>query len=112
MPIANRRLLIEMIGMISEEEARRRILENVSPLRERTVPLSSALGCFNARDVAARLPLPTFDNSAMDGYAVRAGSCKKGERLRVIGEQSAGRDRQLRISPGEAIRIFTGAPLP
>jgi molybdopterin molybdotransferase len=98
--------------MISEEEALRRILEKVGPLRERTVPLSSALDCFNARDVAARLPLPTFNNSAMDGYAVMASSCKKGERLRVIGEQPAGIDRTLGISSGEAVRIFTGAPVP
>jgi molybdopterin molybdotransferase len=98
--------------MISEEEARRRILDNVSPLRERTVPLESALGCFAAEDYFARLPLPTFDNSAMDGYAVVASSCKRGQRLRVIGEQPAGRDKQLRVSPGEAVRIFTGAPIP
>jgi hypothetical protein len=49
--------------MISEEEARSRILEKVSPLGERTIPLASALGRFSARDVAARLPLPNFDNS-------------------------------------------------
>jgi molybdopterin molybdotransferase len=98
--------------MISEEEARTRILEKVSPLRERTVPLSSGLDCFTARDLTAGLPLPTFDNSAMDGYAVVAGSCKKGERLRVTGEQPAGPDRKLRVSPGEAVRIFTGAPMP
>jgi molybdopterin molybdotransferase len=48
----------------------------------------------------------------MDGYAVVANSCKKGARLRVTGEQPAGPDRQLRISPGEAVRIFTGAPMP
>jgi molybdopterin molybdotransferase len=98
--------------MISEEEARRRILEKVIPLPHRTVLLSSALGCFSARDVAARLPLPRFDNSAMDGYAVVASSCKKGAHLRVIGEQPAGVDKQLRISRDEAVRIFTGAPLP
>jgi molybdopterin molybdotransferase len=98
--------------MISEETARTTILEKVRPLPERTVPLSSGLGCFSARDLAARLPLPAFDNSAMDGYAVIASSCAKGKRLRVTGEQPAGRDKQLRVSPGEAIRIFTGAPMP
>ena len=98
--------------MISEEEARNRILEAVRTTPERTVPLSKALDCFSAREVVARLALPTFDNSAMDGYAVVASSCAKGARLRVIGEQPAGRDRQLRISPGEAVRIFTGAPIP
>jgi molybdopterin molybdotransferase len=48
----------------------------------------------------------------MDGYAVVASSCGNGARLRVIGEQPAGIDRQLRISSGEAVRIFTGAPVP
>ncbi len=98
--------------MISEEEARNRILEAVKPRPERTVLLSDALDCFSACDVVARLPLPNFDNSAMDGYAVVASSSKKGTRLRVVSEQPAGIDRELRISTGEAIRIFTGAPMP
>ena len=98
--------------MISEEEARKRILEKVSPLDERAVPLAGALDCFAAQDYFARLPLPAFDNSAMDGYAVVASSCKNGGLLRVIGEQPAGPDRKLRVSNGEAVRIFTGAPLP
>ena len=98
--------------MISEQEARQRILENVSPLAERTVPLASALHCFAAQEYRARLPLPVFDNSAMDGYAVVANSAKKGARLRVTGEQPAGRDRKLRVCPGETVRIFTGAPIP
>jgi molybdopterin molybdotransferase len=98
--------------MISEETPRTTILEKVRPLPERTVSFSGALGCFSARDVGARLPLPTFDNSAMDGYAVIASSCTKGARLRVTGEQPAGRDKQLRVSPSEAVRIFTGAPIP
>jgi molybdopterin molybdotransferase len=98
--------------VISEEEARGRILERVSPLDKRAVPPASALDSFAAQDYFARLPLPAFDNSAMDGYAVVASSCKKGARLRVIGEQPAGPDRKLRVAPGEAVRIFTGAPLP
>jgi molybdopterin molybdotransferase len=101
-----------MMRVISEEEARRRVLQSVGLLGERTVPLSSALGSFSARDVVAGLPLPIFDNSAMDGYAVVASSSGKGARLKVIGEQPAGVDRELRISPGEAVRIFTGAPIP
>jgi molybdopterin molybdotransferase len=97
--------------VISEEEARRRILEKVSPLDKRAVPLAGALDCFAAQDYFARLPLPAFDNSAMDGYAVVA-SLSKGGRLRVIGEQPAGPDRKLRVGGGEAVRIFTGATLP
>jgi len=98
--------------MIGEEDARRRILETVGALDERAVVLANALDCFAAQDYFARLSLPAFDNSAMDGYAVVASSCKKGERLRVIGEQPAGPDRKLRVGRGEAVRIFTGAPCP
>src|SRR6059036_1472845 len=98
--------------MISEEEARKRIIESVRPLASRRLPRSQTLGCFAADEYFARLPLPTFDNSAMDGYAVVASSCTKGARLRVTGEQPAGRDKQLRVSPSEAVRIFTGAPIP
>ena len=99
-------------GVISEEQARRQILERVSPLAARTVSLASALDSFAAKDYFARLPLPAFDNSAMDGYAVVARSCRKGARLRVIGEQPAGPDRKLHVHRGEAVRIFTGAPIP
>src|SRR6201993_2382243 len=98
--------------MISEEEAREKILETVWPLSARKLSISKSLDFFAAEDHFARLPLPAFDNSAMDGYAVVASSCKKGQRLRVIGEQPAGHDKQLRISRGQAVRIFTGAPVP
>jgi molybdopterin molybdotransferase len=101
-----------MIAVISEEEARSRMLEKIGLLPERAVPLAKALACFAAQDYFARLPLPAFDNSAMDGYAVVVSSCTKGARLRVIGEQPAGRDKRLRVSLGEAVRIFTGAPVP
>jgi len=98
--------------MISEEEALNRILDAISPRPEQKVRLSDALDRFSAYDVVARLPLPMFDNSGMDGYAVLASASKKGARFRVIGEQPAGIDRQLRIFPGETVRVFTGAPIP
>jgi molybdopterin molybdotransferase len=98
--------------MISEDEARTQVLQAVWTLPSRPATLSQALDCFAAQDYFARLPLPAFDNSAMDGYAVVASSCKRGGRLRVIGEQPAGPDRKLRVSGGEAVRIFTGATLP
>jgi molybdopterin molybdotransferase len=98
--------------VISEEEARKKILEAVRPLPGRKLSISKSLDSFAAEDHFARLPLPAFDNSAMDGYAVMASSCKKGQRLRVTGEQPAGFDRELRVSPGVAVRIFTGAPVP
>src|SRR5215216_144491 len=98
--------------MISEEEARSQILQKVSPLKQRAVSTADALDCIAAQNYFARLPLPAFDNTAMDGYAVVASSCQKWGRLRVIGEQPAGADRRLRVSDGEAVRIFTGAPIP
>jgi len=98
--------------MISESDARAKILEAVRPLPPRNISISKALDRFAAKDYLAQLPLPMFDNSAMDGYAVIASDCKKSKRLRVIGEQPAGVDRKLRVSNGETIRIFTGAPMP
>jgi molybdopterin molybdotransferase len=98
--------------MISEEEARKKVLEKIQVRPSRSVLLSQALSCFAAEDYFSSLLLPNFDNSAMDGYAVVASSCGLGKRLHVIGEQPAGLDRQLRVSPGEAVRIFTGAPMP
>ena len=98
--------------IISEEEARAKILETIRPLPPRRLSISKALDCFAAEDYFARLPLPNFDNSAMDGYAVVASSCAPGKRLRVVGEQAAGLDQQLRASAGDAVRIFTGAPIP
>src|SRR6266487_921819 len=98
--------------MISEADARSKILEAVRPLPPRKVSILQALDHFAAEDCFARLPLPNFDNSAMDGYAVLASDCKPGKRLRVTGEQPAGVDHKLRVATGEAIRIFTGAPMP
>src|SRR5438093_7914985 len=98
--------------MIAEEEAREKVLEKIQVRASRRVSLLNALNCFAAQDYFSSLPLPNFDNSAMDGYAVVASGCGVGKRLRVIGEQPAGLDRKLQVSPGEAIRIFTGAPVP
>jgi molybdopterin molybdotransferase len=102
---------IERLLVITEDEALAHIVASVKPLPSRRVPLAQSRDRFAARDVFARLALPVFDNSAMDGYAVVAGSCR-GQSLRVIGEQPAGVDRKLRITAGEAVRIFTGAPMP
>jgi len=98
--------------MTSEDEARAHILETIERLPSRTLPLAQALGRFAAQDIFARYASPLFDNSAMDGYAVVAAACAAGKGQRLIGEQAAGIDRQLRLQPGEAVRIFTGAPMP
>jgi molybdopterin molybdotransferase len=98
--------------MISENEARAKILESIEPLPATRVPILQALDRFAAENCFARLPLPMFDNSAMDGYAVVAAESKSGKRLRIVGEQPAGADRKLCIQSGQAVRIFTGAPIP
>lgn len=98
--------------VISEEVARAKILESVEVLPSGSVSLAEARACFARGELRARLALPPFDNSAMDGYAVRAADATEGARLRVIGEQAAGVDERLSLDDGEAIRIFTGAPLP
>jgi molybdopterin molybdotransferase len=98
--------------MISEEEARTKILGAVPTLPVAKVPLLQAAGRFSAIELVATIPLPSFDNSAMDGYAVIASSAAKGARLKIVGDQPAGLSRNLRVREGEAVRIFTGAPLP
>jgi UTP--glucose-1-phosphate uridylyltransferase len=69
-----------------------------------------------ARDVRAKVDLPHFDNSSMDGYAVRAeslaGAGDTPVRLRIVGEVAAGDDPTFSVGPGEAARIMTGAPMP
>ncbi len=98
--------------MLTEQEALSRILEKVSVLSSRRVPLSQALLHRAARPVLATVALPGFDNSAMDGYAVRAPETQGKTPLHVIAEQPAGKDQQLMLPPHSAIRIFTGAPIP
>ena len=73
-------------------------------------PLTRAHGAVLAEDVRADLPLPGFDNSAMDGFALRSDDGLAPRRL--VGEQFAGADRGLGIEAGECVRITTGAPLP
>lgn len=98
--------------MITEEQALARILEKVRPLPSRRVSLIEGRDRFSATDIFAGISLPRFDNSAMDGYAVVAAACEEGKAQQVIGEQPAGIDRGLRITAGEAVRLFTGAPIP
>lgn len=98
--------------MISESEARTRVLEAVAPLPPRTTTLLEALGCYAAQDATATVPIPAFDQSAMDGYALIAAESLGSAPLHVTGEQAAGLDTALHLHSGCAIRIFTGAPIP
>ena len=96
-------------------EAERMIGERVAPVAEvETVPLGATRGRVVANDVVAPIDLPPFDNAAVDGYAVRhADLAKQSETKLAVGERiTAGRSAIHAIPSGEAIRIFTGAPMP
>jgi molybdopterin molybdotransferase len=97
--------------MISEHEALQRVLAAVKPMEAQKRPLQDSLDAFAGGDVIARVPIPGFDQSSMDGYALRAADASF-ESLPVIGEQPAGRDLGLVCELGSCLRIFTGAPLP
>jgi len=71
--------------VISEKEAHAKILSAVVPLPATRVSLGDALDRFAATDLFATIPLPPFDNSAMDGYAVVAGSAGRNARLKIVG---------------------------
>jgi molybdopterin molybdotransferase len=98
--------------MIPVEEARARILGSLAPTGPETIPLPEGWGRVLAAPVAARLTQPPADMSAMDGYAVRAADAAEGAVLRVIGSAPAGHPFAGRVGTGEAVRIFTGAPVP
>jgi molybdopterin molybdotransferase len=98
--------------MISESEARARVLAAVIPLQAAPTALLDALDRYAAQEMTATVPIPAFDQSAMDGYALIAAESTTAKPLQVTGEQAAGLDGGLRLSSGCAIRIFTGAPIP
>ncbi|HBA88780.1 MAG TPA: molybdopterin molybdenumtransferase MoeA [Geobacter sp.] len=99
--------------MPSFEEARGIILAHVKPLGEETVPLLEALGRIISRDIAAPWDMPQYDNSAMDGFAVRSEDCAPiPATLEVTGFLPAGGSDLPHVAPGCAVRIMTGAPIP
>ena len=98
---------------LTVEEALERILRSVPLMPAHRTGLLGALGRVLAEDVRAERDVPPFTNSAMDGYAVRAGDVVQAPaRLTVVGEIAAGSVAGRAIGPGEAMRIMTGAPLP
>jgi len=103
-----------MSGLISVEEALERVLASAdAPLDEERVRLDAAHGRVLARDLVALRTQPPFPNSAMDGYALRAVDASAlPATLTVIGEAAAGRSFSGIVGPGQAARIFTGAPMP
>ena len=99
--------------MLSVEQARAQILAALAPLGTETVGLEAALGRILAEDLAARVTQPPADLSAMDGYAVRAADVAQVPAvLTVIGEAPAGGSYSGKVGPGQAVRIFTGGPVP
>jgi molybdopterin molybdotransferase len=93
------------------------ILGALEPLEPYDQPLLEAIGLPLCEDVVAPMDLPSFDNSAMDGYAVRradvaSATADQPVHLPVVGELAAGQTQQLALSPGTTVRIMTGAPVP
>jgi len=104
-------------GMISVEEALEKILSHAEALEREEKPILECLGQVLAEDIFSTINIPPYDNSAMDGYAVRAEDTHGASRsspmtLTIIGEVAAGYVPQKEVKQGTAIRIMTGAPLP
>jgi molybdopterin molybdotransferase len=102
------------VGLIPLEAARARVLAGCRPLRPHVVPLDDALGCVTSVATTAAEAVPPFANTAMDGFAVRAADTASAPvTLKVIGTLAAGADPTgVRVDPGQAVRIMTGAPIP
>ncbi len=98
--------------MISVAEALDRLFALVSPLETEPVDLQDAVGRVLAAPAQAKRTQPPFAASAMDGYAVRAEEAAPGNRLTVVGESAAGHRFHGALGQGQAVRIFTGAPVP
>ena len=102
-----------MAALLSVEDALKKVLASVAaPTAMETVAVGDAIGRTLAEDVVALRTQPPFDNSAMDGYAVVSADARAGAKLAVIGESAAGRAFEGKLGPGQAVRIFTGAPMP
>lgn len=99
--------------MLTVEEALAQILARVRVLESETIDVSASLGRVLAEPVVSRREIPPWPNSSMDGYAIRAGDTLAGPtRLRVVGRVPAGSLPAHPVGAGQAMRIFTGAPMP
>jgi molybdopterin molybdotransferase len=111
-------LALEMAReLIEVEEAARLVLQHAAPLGPEPVDVAAALGRVLAEPVESAESVPAFDNSAMDGYAVRAADtagagADRPARLELVDESRAGRPATHLVAPGEAIAISTGAMIP
>src|ERR1043165_3530678 len=103
--------------MLTLDEALDRILAQIQPKPHVPLPLLDSLGFVLADDVFADIDMPPFDNSAVDGYAVRAvdtlnASPENSKELRQLGEVAAGQVASEGVSDGTCIKVLTGAPIP
>ena len=99
--------------MITVDKALGIVLENIDTLDGETVKIDDANGRILAQEIRADIDLPPFDRARMDGYALRANDAGVAPaKLRVIGEIAAGAQFDREVGSGEAVKIFTGAPLP
>ena len=99
--------------MIEIAEARQRVLEQCQTLAPRSIPLTKTLGLTLAETVSSSIDSPPHNKAMMDGYALIAADLVDGRaELRVIEEVAAGAVPTQSVSPGEATRIMTGAPMP
>lgn len=98
--------------MLSFEEARQTILDHIAPLGIERVSLLEAGGRVIAEDLLAPWGMPIWDNSAMDGFAVRQADCADGATLKIEGYIPAGGFMDTPVAPGTAAKIMTGAPIP
>jgi molybdenum cofactor synthesis domain-containing protein len=100
-------------SVIAVEDVQALVFGSCPPLPPRTMPLASALGCVLAADVSSPETVPPFDNTAVDGYAVRAVDTESVPvELDVLGVLAAGAAPMVAVGPGQALRIMTGAPMP
>src|SRR5208283_4256663 len=103
--------------MLEFEEALARVLAAVPAPTSENVPLNDAAGRVLAQPIQSPIDLPVFDNSSMDGYALRAPDVALAKpaspvRLRVTGKVAAGQVFPGEVTPGTCVRLFTGSPLP
>ena len=104
-------------SLVTVEEARDAVLAETRALPAESVPIERGLGRVSAEEVRAAAPIPPFDNSAMDGYAVRAADAATASHetpveLPLVGESRAGHPWERPLASGEAVAISTGASLP
>jgi len=98
--------------MVTVEEAKKLLYENVQQSEIVEVKILDSLNCVLADDIFSPIDLPSFDQSSMDGYALNFGNDLERKEFEIIGEIKAGDDSTFILATGQAVRIFTGATVP